>query len=196
MKTRFHIFVLLIALTFESCIFSDCEKLDLVNEDIEWFEPYEINQKLFFKNQFNDIDSMIVYDKSLKYTQCNKFELSEYQYQKAYLRINDLNESNLARNNKIQITFTQKEKKDLSLKNFVVYGYYFNIHDLNTELNDTIIDLKHFNKDKVKCYVFESKNSPAYGHSTSKLNKFFWNKEKGLVKYIVNDTLEYEIFEK
>jgi len=196
MKTRFCIFILLIALTFESCIFSGCEKLDLAKEDIEWFETYQINQKLFFKNQFNQIDSLIVYDKSLKYTQCNKFELSEYQYQKIYIRINDLNENNLAKNNKIQVTFTQKEKKDLSLKNFIVNGFYFNIQDLNTELNDTIIKLKHFNKDKVKCYVFESKNSPAYGHSNSKLNKFYWNKEKGLVKYIINDTLEYEIFEK
>ncbi len=196
MKTRFCIFILIMALALKSCTFGSCAKLDLVKEDIEWFETYKINQKLFFKNQFNQIDSLIVYDKSLRFTQCNKFELSEYQYQKAYIRINDLNESNLARNNKIQVTFTQKEKRGLSLKNFIVYGFYFNIHDLNTELNDTLINLKHLNKDKVKCYVFESKNSPAYGHSNSKLNKFYWNKEEGLLKYVINDTLEYEIFKK
>lgn len=159
-------------------------------------DNYKVNQILYFKNQNQDIDSLIVYKKSLDYSPCNKLELSEYQYQEASIRMNDMNENDLAWSNRVQVDFTQKAKNEPSLKHFYVYGYSFNIRNIKKELKDTVLHLKYLNGEKVKCFEFDTKNSPQYEHSKSNLSKFYWSKERGLVKFIMGETLEYEIFQK
>jgi hypothetical protein len=178
---------------FESCIFSGCKKLDLPKEELEWFNSYNVGQTLYYKNQYDDIDTLIVYKNNLRYSPCNKFELSEYQYQIAEIRINDKNNKNLASNSRVQLTFTQKED-ELSLKHIHVFDYHFNGSNLNKELNDTTINLQYFQNEKVKCLIFGTKDNLTHDTSNNDLKKFYWNKEKGLVKYIIQDTLEYEIF--
>ena len=193
MKITSYILIFLIALLFESCIFSGCEKLDLSKAELEWFNSYKVGQTLYYKNQYDDIDTLIVYKNDLRYSPCNKFELSEYQYQKAEIRINDKNNKNSARNNRVQMTYVQKED-ELSFKHIHVFDYHFNGSNLNKELKDTIINLQHFQNEKVKCLIFGTKDNLTHDTSNNDLKKFYWNKEKGLIKYVLRDTLEYEIF--
>ena len=63
---------------FSSC--GDCEKLSLSPEESAWVEAFKPGQVTYYKGE-NDFDTLEVVNVSDKYTPCNKFELSNYQFE-------------------------------------------------------------------------------------------------------------------
>lgn len=78
--------ILLLALSIicYSCFSNskDCDKVDLSSEETEWFKNYNSGDTIYYRNQYNEVDTFIVNaDYILSYTSCNKFELSSFIYQ-------------------------------------------------------------------------------------------------------------------
>lgn len=191
-KTILFSFILL----FASCANnSDCKKITLSKKDLSWFNCYKKGQILYFKNQFDDIDTMIVYKNIVDFSPCNKFELGEFQFQLASIRLNNKNDKNLITNRRVQVNFNQEENGKLSSKSFYVFDYSFwDGYDLDKELKDTAIYLKYYNKKEINCLVFDPKFDRSHDDSNNDLDTFFWSKELGLVKYILHDTLIYKLY--
>jgi len=187
MYKYYKFLVILCSAVLESCLLGDCEKLNLPKSDLDWFNCYKVGQKLYFKNQTDNIDTLFVNKNETNYSPCNKFELGSFERQEATIWL-----GNSPQNFPIQVTFTQWDKNSESQKHFCVFGYeYWSNNNFERRPIDTSLKFQNLKPQILKCTFF--KNDSITDHC--KLNSFFWNREYGLVKYILHDTLEYELMQ-
>lgn len=187
--------VLIIGFISKSCLFSGCDIKNISVSDKEWLNCYRLNQMITFKNQFGQIDTLIVDEIDTTYSSCNKFELGPNQYQEISISLKSSRTERTDRNNSVYISFSQNHDGNLCSKYFYVYDYHFwDGRDLEQELKDSLLNLKYFKKRNLDCLVFTQKDDNHHDSDDFNLDTFYWNKDYGLIKYIIHDTLEYEIF--
>ena len=164
-----------------------CEKLTLTNEEKDWVNHFPIGQEQLFINAKGEVDTLQVVDSSIQLSPCNKFELSNYQYESYTVRFKfrSTRQYNLDESF-ITITTVEREKR-------IPHIYIGNLgphrNDLENELPskiDTVISNRSINS----VYVYtKNLNAEQYGEQQFFTN-FFWSKELGLVAYsTVNDGL-------
>lgn len=196
MIRNLKLIITLIILGFvtNSCQFSGCEVKNISKSEQEWFDCYNEDQILTFKNQYGNIDTFIVQNIDTTYSPCNKFELGPNQYQKISisLKSNRLEKSRVF--NGIQIIFEQSYDEDYCDKSFYMFDYksYRNTN-IDRYFDDSLLILNNLNKEEVHCFIFDSKHDDYYNTNDYGLRKFYWSKKNGLVKYIIQDSLEYEL---
>ena len=76
-----HIFYLVLSSTafLTGCI--NCQKLHLTKNEKDWVNHFKPGQRFYYKSINGQTDTVEIRDTSNNYTPCNKFELSEYQYE-------------------------------------------------------------------------------------------------------------------
>jgi hypothetical protein len=168
--------LILCCLFIQSC--SDCTNVYFTENDKTWFVNYDVGDKLIFKSQYNDYDTILITNKILKEPQgeCKPFVSN---FDKEYARVD------------YQI------KKDTFE---IVKGYLIQIN-ANEELEDSspvirFLDLEYSNYDNIlpkteqselntdwkNIYTFNRDNCPYY-NTRFGLTEFEWDKVHGLVSY-------------
>lgn len=186
------------AFLLSSCFFSDCKKLYLSNEEKEWFEYYEVGDSLFFKEHNDEFtDTVIVTEKGVDFTACNKIELGEYQFQNAWLS------GCLVENGKINndlrafhVEYTKEQQA-----NIPAVACYKSFTSFNLRLS-RFTDLKKYPKEFV--YIFSEKHEveshkfdfDIMSNKGGKIISFNWSKNFGLVKYKKKDGKIYTLWKK
>lgn len=176
---------LLITFLIISCLMGcGCEKLRLTEKEKEWVSHFKMGQSQYYSNSKREIDTLEVIDSAIQFSPCNKFELSNFQYESFTVRFKF--RSKLLYNGDesfITISTVEREKR-------IPHIYIGNLgphrNDLENELPkkiDTTIGDKMFNS----IYVY-TKNINAEQYDQQEYFKsFFWSKEEGLVAYLTVD---------
>lgn len=187
MKLKCIFYLILLPVIFlTGC--GNCEKLHLTQSEKDWVNHFKPGQQLFYKGNNGNTDMLEVGDTSNNYTPCNKFELSEYQYE-TYLVRSTFKSHNGYDGKNCLITLT-KNKKTAIEPEIIVAG-------LGTIENsfqrpslvpiDTTLGGVKYNS---LYYFRRNGNTEIYGPQDY-FKSFFWDKQSGLVAYT---TINDEVF--
>ncbi len=174
---------------------NDCIKVALPKEDLQWFEPYNKGDTVVFACQNTEMrDSFVVISVSNYFTDCNQFEVGNYQYNFAKIGLRpikmgivDYHESG------IQVEFSndsQPDNKIPSMKSFLVFDLSVDFKDFKDLSKDTcsigrkIYSAYHFSN--------ESSISSDFDGKSFEVKSFYWDKKMGLLRY---DKGTGEVFE-
>lgn len=179
MKLKYIFYLTLLCITpLISC--NNCEKLHLTQNDKNWVDYFVPNQSFYFKNSNGRVDTIMVVDTANRYTLCNKFELSEYQYE-IYRVDFKIISSNLYNQIEPSITVTTQEwQKHNPYIHFGNLGPHQN--DLENKMPIAIDTVLNGVKLKSVYYYAKGLNTEQYGDKEYFKN-FFWSKELGLMAY-------------
>jgi len=164
-----------------SCNFREgCTKVTLSNEQKKWFDAYDSSDVVFFKSNLGNIDTFTVTSKDDYYTQCNRFELSEYQYNLSVITLRSSNcHGKSSHNCFAQIQFkSNDESADETFRVFDLRSYFK--HEKDTILIERII-LNTSNKE-YESRLFERGKS-ATSSNGNFIQSFNWNRGAGLIRY-------------
>lgn len=187
MKFR-NIFSLLILFLFflEGC--SECEKLNLSQDEKSWVNHFKTGQRSFYKSTKEQIDTIEVTEVRNFYTPCNKIELSKYQFEvyDASFIIKSVSKYN---NDKCLLVY-----KTSSYEPRIPNIYFGNLGPRKNGLEnkvpvaiDTIVEGVKLSS---VYYYAKGLNTEEYGE-TERFKNFFWDKQSGLVAYT---TVDGELF--
>ena len=158
----------------------ECEKLNLSDQEKVWVNHFKVGQIFIFKSPKNKTDTIEITDTSHYYTQCNKVELSKYQYE-IFLVMFKFKSSNIYNTNESSISMTTEEWQQR-----IPYIHFGNLgphrNDLENKMPvsiDTILGGKNFNS---IYYYSKGLNTETYG-GNDYFKNFFWNKQFGLIAY-------------
>lgn len=180
----FFMFILiLLEFTMKSCVFSGCELIKLPANEKKYFKESKLDENFIFKSNLGRFDTLKVVKLYDRYTSCNKWERSNYQYNKNYIAL-----SSSLSNGKIYINYTINYLKEIERSfNFKdLYGYFY-----DTEINECLDKIKITSfSDSLICYTFDTSNSSSDNNGI--IESFSWSKEHGFLRYV---TKEGEVFE-
>ncbi|WP_028891100.1 hypothetical protein [Tenacibaculum sp. 47A_GOM-205m] len=174
-----YLILIIICVIIQSCG-SDCTNVYFTENDKTWFNNYEAGNKLIFKSQLNDFDTIFITNKITKEPkgECNPFVSN---FDKEFARIDykiKKDTFNLVEDYFIQINANEK-KKDASPV----------IRLLNLEFSSFNNILPKTKQSELKTewknvYTFNKNNCP-YSNLNGKfgLTEFEWDKEFGLISY-------------
>lgn len=178
------VFGLMLFFSTSSCVFSNCKQKNLPKSEKAWFKNYALNQKYLFKSNQGRADTIRVVDVMDDYTPCNKFELSDYQFniQKVGFESNILGRYIYAKFN-----ITESNETERGFMFIDLYGYY-----VDDEINECSDNIKiNLFSDSIHAYTFNHTNAKSEGDGI--IHSFSWSKEHGIVRY---ETTEGEVFER
>ena len=187
MKLKYIFYLILLPVVFlTDC--SNCEKLHLTKSEREWVIHFRPGQQLFYKSNNGKTDVVEVCDTSNDYTPCNKFELSEYQYE-TYLVRSKFKSHNGYNGKDCLITLTKNKK--IAIEPEIILGGLGTIENNLQRPSlipiDTILGGAKYNS---LYYFIKNDNTEIYGQQDY-FKSFFWDKQIGLVAYT---TINDEVF--
>lgn len=183
-----QIFGLLIPVAIFLTGCGECEKLNLSQAEKDWVNHFKKGQKFYYKNIKGQIDTVEITETRDFYTPCNKFELSEYQYEvyDASFVIKSVSKYN---NNESLISFETSSYKP-RVPNIFFGNLGTHRNDLENKMPkalDTVLGGVKFNS---IYYYARGLNTENYGN-VEFFKNFFWDKQSGLVAYT---TVNNELF--
>jgi hypothetical protein len=157
-----------------------CEKLFLTDQEKAWVNHFKIGQEQLYINEKGEVDTLQVIDSSIRVSPCNKFELSDYQYE-SYTVMFKFRSTRKYNSDESFITISTVEREK-RIPRIYIGNLGPHRNDLENELPkkiDTVIN----NKTIYSVYVYtKAFNAEQYGEQEYFTN-FFWSKELGLVAY-------------
>jgi hypothetical protein len=182
----YFLFILsLLEVTLKSCVFSGCEIIELPKTEKRRFEIYKKEKWAYSSGENLDTLTVLMYRDV--YSPCNKWEVSNFQFNKIEVRFS----SKLFSKKKwgdINVSLFAEENQKLSLL-VAFINLRQTCHD--DELKDRIdkIKIPSF-ADSLECYTFDTSNSSSEHNGI--IESFSWSKEYGFLRYV---TKEGEVFE-
>lgn len=197
---RLIYFIPLLALILFSCFFSECDKVNFSQEDRDWMSGYVLGDTLVFKNVNKEQrDTFVIQYCSTSYSDCNKIEKGDKQYEEGLVSAVSINQSEVDNHYNCGFSFWQtKELQHDSInpssKTFNVFDFNSkDIYDAKSELNSFDKQVDFYNKN-VFGYNFESKIRKGENLCSQKIQSFFWSKKYGLISYKYQSGEEYVLF--
>jgi hypothetical protein len=178
--------LLLLAAFLTGC--SKCEKLHLTQSDKSWVDYFAPNQSFYYKNSAGRVDTLMVTDTANRYTLCNKFELSEYQYEIYRVDFKIISPNQYSEIEPSITVTTEVWQKHIPYIHFGNLGPHQN--DLENKKPIAIDTILNGIKLESVYYYAKGLNTEQYGEKEYFKN-FFWDKSSGLVAYT---TMNDEIF--
>ncbi len=183
MKHKLIFYLLFLSVVFFSNC-NNCEMLHLNQNEKNWVNHFKPGQQFYYKSTNGEIDTLEIKDTSNYYTPCNKFELSEYQFE-IYLMRFRIKSRNIYNNEESFISVTT----EIWQKNNP-YIYFGNLgphrNDLENKLPIAIDTILNGVKFKSVYFYAKGLNTEQYGPKEYFKN-FFWDKSTGLVAYTTTD---------
>lgn len=166
---------------------SNCEKLHLTQNEKDWVNHFKPGQRFYYKNIIGQTDTVEIKDTSDYYTPCNKFELSEYQFEIYLVRFKIESKGISSDDESFISVTTEKWQKNNPYIYFGNLGPHRN--DLENKIPIAIDTVLNGVKLKSVYYYAKGLNTEQYGEKEYFKN-FFWDKQSGLVAYTtVNDEI-------
>lgn len=172
------LFILILFLN--SCLFSNCNEINLSSKDKQWINLYESIDTLIFQTENKKEQIFILKDKYNDYTTCSKFELGPDVYN--YIGIEFWDSIN-------DFTISINLSKDYNHNTKYNTDYYLSVTDLHSTFDSATyhqLNIQNIylpNKKKLfKTYFFETGDK--LSNNNSKIVKSFnWSEKFGLLKY-------------
>jgi hypothetical protein len=196
MKIKNTLLLILFTIILSSCNFCNCVETHLTEDEKSWFSAYEKGQKIIFKSNLGNLDTIEITKKVETYgnKDCNWFEIGRIQ------------------NNIMSIEFKPKVCHNES---YCDGGMYIGKDDINKKAFPTFIlfgltqknGLKYLvpkqeniklittSKTYSQVYHFE-KGVNAKSFGTNPPKSFYWDKKDGLIKYETKDGEVFELLKK
>jgi hypothetical protein len=178
---------------------SGCKKVSLSKSDLEWFNAYEEGDTLIFRSQTGEKDTLVVITAGSYYSDCNRFELGDYQYNTAKFSMRYIKNGKLEMlENTIELSFS----KGIENRNQSNSSKRFSVWDLDSSPKDmSIVETEEIQlsttKNKHLVYVFLAGDSWYTRDSDSgsfDLEAFYWSKNYGLMRYDKKGGDIYELY--
>lgn len=182
-KTKNSFFLVLVL--FSSCNNSGntCEKISIPKKDLNWMGKYKRGDKILFRSDMENVDTLELIEKNIEYNPCNKFELGPNQYQTFYYtflsqRLNDHKSAATA-----GLTYSTGSSMYGANKKVV---YAFGMCWVSADLeNDNLVAKQKIKlngiQDSILTMYFEKSNYTSGKRPVIK--SFNWHEELGLVQY-------------
>jgi len=174
-----YLILIIICVIIQSCG-SDCTNVYFTENDKTWFNNYEAGNKLIFKSQLNDFDTIFITNKITKEPkgECNPFVSN---FDKEFARIDykiKKDTFNLVEDYFVQINANEKLDDSSPVIRLLNLEYSNYNHYLPK------IETSDLNSDWKNVYTFNKDNCP-YSNLNGKfgLTEFQWDKYYGLVSY-------------
>lgn len=174
-----HLIIILTCLLLQSCG-QDCTNVYFTENDKTWFTNYEVGDKLIFKSQLNNYDTIHITNKIIKEPK-GKCYLFVSNFDKEFARIDykiKKDTFKIVEDYFIQINANEKLKDASPVIRFLNLEYSNFNHILpNTKTSEINADWKNV-------YTFNRDNCP-YSNLSGKfgITEFKWDKVFGLVSY-------------
>ncbi|WP_343606269.1 hypothetical protein [Fluviicola sp.] len=193
-----NILILSLAVLIFSCgVNSDCKRKLLTSREKNWFKNYQNGELRLYRNQFGKIDTFTVAIGPSEFSICNKIELSEYIYERQYLKLRAKNcYKQVASDCGFSISFfvdargvTEKE----CAKKFRLFDLTSSeITDLSKlkEKKDTML---HFGE-SISSYHFDSFNARDAYYGYTQFRSFDVSKKYGLIRYELKNGERFELW--
>lgn len=177
-----------------------CKQISLSKENKEWFNGLKGVDSLLFQSDRGNIDTFVVKEVASSYTQCNKFELGENQYESFEFVMKQINRKcfNPQNNRTVWIKFFKDVTNGLdnsSQKNFSVFDFE----------SDWFVDFSLLEKDSITLSTDKKRYDIYFFHRNGEYNEdgtksyvkaFYWSKNYGLLRYELNTGETFEFFKK
>lgn len=175
------------------CIFSaigcgNCEKLALTNEEKAWVNHFKVGQQSYYRNSHGMLDTLEVKSVVSYFTQCNKIELSNYQYEVYGVTFKFRSIQPYKIREPFITISTEEWKHHIPEIIFANLGPFLN--NLQNKLPAPIDTIIRGMSLKSVYYYAKGLNTEQYGEKEY-FKSFFWNKEVGLVAYTTIDDETY-----
>jgi len=188
-----NLLLLLLVIFFYSC---NCVETHLTVDEKSWFSVYEKGQKIIFKSNRGNIDTIEVAEKIETHgnKDCNWIEMGRIQEHIMYIEL----KTKVCHNYSYcdaEISISKDSEDKNAFPSFRIFGLYFS--KLYQKIEPQIVSVKLVNSNKIysSTYHFESGvNADGYGIDCPK--SFYWDKNEGLIKYELNDGEVFELLKK
>lgn len=160
--TRFILFAGILLMFFSCSFFDGCEKLSFSESDEEWFD-FDLNREFIYKSSFGGIDTFNVSKKINYYSDCNKLEISLFQYENYELHLTP-NGDSCESDEDIQLLFEKRSDSAVSM-----CFYVFDLFCCTDTLQSSTLNcISGINGESTEYKTIES---------------FIWKKDSGLVQF-------------
>lgn len=173
-----YLILILVCLFIQSC--SDCKNVYFTENDKTWFTNYNVGDKIIFKSQLNDYDTIFITNKVIKEPkgECNPLVSN---FDKDFVRIDyeiKKDTFKLVDDYFIQIAASE------NLKDASPVIRLLNMEYSNSRNNLPTPKASELNADWKNVYTFNKDNCP-YSNLNGRfgLTEFQWDKNYGLVSY-------------
>jgi hypothetical protein len=162
---------------------NNCPKLSLGKEEKEWVNHYKVGEKFLFKNSGEQIDTLEVTEVRNFYSPCNKFELSNYQFQ-----VYDVSFALRSRHSyeNIKVLFVLKAA---TVAPAIPYIYFGNIGPFKNDIKNRMpksTDTLLYGREFSDVYIYNlGVNAENYGKK-KEFKSFLWSKQRGLIAYLTD----------
>lgn len=218
MKSSIILFTFLpLALLINACNWSsECKKVKISHDLVEWANCYNEGDTIVLKSNLNNYDSLVVNSIKREYSPCNKFELGPNQYESMIVYFNSISKDveeckqELIKNRFVMLKLgAKKSYNNMEFKGFYVYNLKFdNFICKENESTDSTISCDNRSfispplfKDSILSFKFDDRNAHSrYPYVNSEypcaIKSFHWSKEYGLVQYETEDDEVYRLIKK
>lgn len=187
--TKIHsigIFFLSFPIVFllNSCLFSNCNEVQLSKDDKTWIQCYGNVDTILFTSNYSNVDTFVLEEKYDAYTTCSKFELGPDVYN--YIGIDYSKLSNSKKSSQhiyigIDKDFSHGEGREC-IKSFQIYDLNASFDSLNKRnLNIKWVEFPRLSKNKIKSMNFEVGDE--FSGTSEDIKSFVWSKKYGLLRY-------------
>lgn len=182
-KTKISFFLVLLVLSSCNNSGNTCKKISIPKKDLGWIKKYKPGDKILFRSDMENVDTLELIEKNIEYSPCNKFELGPNQYQTFYYtflsqRLNDRKRAATA-----GLTYSTGSSM-YGANKMVVYA--FGMCWVSGDLkNDNLVAKQKIKlngiQDSILTMYFEKSNYTSGKHPAIK--SFNWHEELGLIQY-------------
>lgn len=185
--------VLSILLAFSSCGLPYCKKVPFSKNDLEWLSPYTIGDTIIFVNDKTyENDTVIVTDKSIyNPSNTNIFDLRGCNWLEGdnEFKAIAVYEFKIIHNQKKFHCMTILEKESNDLPAMISFGFFGKYTNKGYSTKEGLGKTPLFPNYEGNIVVTDSNLHAGKSQLVLPLSELYWNKEKGLLGYQIEDTI-------
>jgi len=192
---------ILIFVSFQGCIFSNCEKVELSSNDRSWMNAYSLGDSLLFESNLSTIDTFLITYHASFFSDCNKFEKGPLQYEESAIRAVKINQTVKDDHYSCGFYFRQTKefqvtKEEISSKKLNVFDFNTkSFHELKNKASEVFIQTQYHKGEKLG-YLFENKDTNRRRPCTNRVSSFVWSKHYGLLQFELESGEKFTLLDK
>jgi len=180
-KVEFFLFILLIV-TF-SCNYG-CIQTHLTNEERKWFSVYEKGDRIIFKSNLGNLDTLIVTNVTNDFTNkdCNRM-VGKFQQEFISVKFQPKSRDTMKLYSGGEIDIYKSNQDQYAYPSFKIFGLDYD--DVEQQHNFISEKIKLLSNDKSYFVYSFKENVNAANYGNGYLTSYYWNMDNGLIRYIL-----------
>lgn len=182
-KTKNSFFLVLLVLSGCNNSGNTCKKISIPKKDLNWIKKYKPGDKILFRSDMKNVDTLELIEKNIEYSPCNKFELGPNQYQSFYYTFWSEKLGNSKKPATAGVTYSTGNTMYGTNKMLI---FAFGLRWVSADLeNDKLVTAQKIKLDGIKDSIvtMHFENSNYTPGEPPAIESFDWHKELGLIQY-------------